>query len=165
MVTSRVSDEEYNKTVSIKGVNIRDYMRNYKPKLMKSKGLNIAYYQLSGNPYSYNDPEAQAVVNILTSNVHIDPENNRTREDIDNAIGTVLDKILLQDKVKSAKDYYQVNNKRAPTAKRYIIDVPLQKLEDTALDSYIHRATVLQNSNKDDLAKGKMARVWGNPET
>lgn len=164
MVTSRVTDEEYNKTISIKGVNIKDYMRNYKPKLMKNKGINVAYYQLSGNPYSYNDPEAQAVVNILTSNVHIDSSNNRTREDIDQVIGDCLDKILLQDKVKSARDFYQVNNKKAPVgAKRYIIDVPLTKLEDTALDSYIHRATRLQNSNKEDMPK--MARVWGNPET
>lgn len=164
MVKSRVSDEEYNRTISIKGVNIQDYMRNYKPRLtQKHKGVNIAYYQTAGNPSSNYDKEAQAVINFLTSNMHIDESNNATRENIDKAIDDAFSKVIQSDKVRSAKEYYKVNSKTNPTGKRYIVDIPLSKLEDTAYDSYIHRATRLQNSQKDEMYK--MARVWGNSET
>lgn len=164
MVKSRVTDEEFSRTISIKGVNINDYKLNYKPNLTKNnKGVNISYYQTAGNPSSNYDSEAQAVINFLTNNVHIDQENNATREDIDKAIDSAFSKVILQDKVKSAKDYYKVNNKQNPTAKKYMIDIPLSKLENTELDSYIHRATRLEGTIKEDMPK--MARVWGNPET
>ena len=130
MVKSRVTDEEFSRTISIKGVNINDYKLNYKPNLTKNnKGVNISYYQTAGN--------------FLTNNVHIDQENNATREDIDKAIDSAFSKVILQDKVKSAKDYYKVNNKQNPTAKKYMIDIPLSKLENTELDSYIHLGLVL----------------------
>ena len=164
MVKSRVTDEEFSKTISIKGVNINDYKLNYKPNLTKkNKGVNISYYQTAGNPSSNYDSEAQAVINFLTNNVHIDESNNATREDIDKAIDSAFNKVVLSDNVKSAKDYYKVNNKQNPTAKRYMIDMPLTILEDSKLDSYIHRATRLHNTTKDDMPK--MARVWGNSET
>lgn len=161
MVTSRVEDEEYNKTISIKGVNIEDYKRNYKPKL--PNGISVSYYQTAGNPNSNYDAEAQAVVNFLTSNMHLDPKNNKKRQDIDKLIDSAFNKVILQDKVRSAKDYYKVNSKKNPTGKRYIVDIPLTLLENTELDSYIHRATRLENSTKDQMQN--MARVWGNSET
>lgn len=161
MVTSRVEDEEFNKTISIKGVNIQDYKRNYKPKI--PRGINISYYQISGDNSAQSDKEAQAVINFLTSNMHLNQIDNKTREDIDKVIDDAFSKVVLQDNVRSARDYYKVNNKKNPTAKKYINDVPLTLLENTELDPYIHRATRLENSIKEDMPK--MARIWGNPET
>lgn len=161
MANTRVKDEEYRKVISIKGVNINDWTDNYKPKM--GPGINITYYQLNGNTDSQSDKDAQAVLSFLTSNLHLDQKNNKTRDDVNQKIGQVLDKVLDSDRVRSAKDFHKALSKNNLHDKKYIIDSPLSILENTEYDSYIKRATKLVNNpNSED--KIKMARIWGNED-
>lgn len=134
--------EQYDKSILVKG-HVQDFVKDINFQ-KKAKGINITLFTPDG--ISPNDPDAQTVMNFCSNMINPNPKDQKGKEDIDRLIGSALDKILIADNVKSAKDSNAVKS----VVGRQIIETNLTKLEDTELDSYIHRATdnhKLRNGN------------------
>lgn len=135
-------EEQRERTILIRG-HYQAYLKNIKLK-KKMKGVDVRLYTPDG--FKPKDKDAQTVMTLCSNMANPNPKDRKGKEDIDRLIGEVLDKILISDRVRSAKDFNGTKSK----VDKQIIETNITKLEDTELDSYIKRATnisKLKNGN------------------
>lgn len=109
------------------------------------RGVDVRLYTPDG--FKPQDKDAQTVMTLCSNMINPNPKDQKGKEDIDRLIGTALDKILISDRVRSAKDF----NGTKSVVDKQIIETNLTKLENTDLDSYIHRATNITRLKNGDL--------------
>ena len=92
-----------NKTVLLQGTP-KDILLKSLP---KRKGIDMRLYAIDGA----SNKDTQTVASFLCSMSNPDPQYKKSQEDIDRVLSEALDKVLIADRVKSANDYYTVNDK------------------------------------------------------
>lgn len=133
-------EEQSDKSVLVKG-HFTKYLNDIEFK-RKARGINLSFYTPDGSKPS--DKDAQTIINFCSNMINPNPKDQKGKEDIDKLIGEALDKVLLSDNVKSAQDFYHGKSR----VEKFPIETNLNNLEDTALDSYIHRATNITETKK-----------------
>lgn len=73
----------------------------------KRDGIDFRLYQIPGS----SDKDTQTVMTFLASMQNPSRKERKSQADIDTLLSESLDKILIQDKVRSCSDYYRTNNK------------------------------------------------------
>lgn len=136
-------EEQRERTILIRG-HFQSYLKNIKLK-RKMRGVDVRLYTPDG--FKPQDKDAQTVMTLCSNMINPNPKDQKGKEDIDRLIGTALDKILISDRVRSAKDF----NGTKSVVDKQIIETNLTKLENTDLDSYIHRATNITRLKNGDL--------------
>lgn len=109
------------------------------------KGVDVRLYTPDG--FKPSDKDAQTVMTLCSNMINPNKKDRKGKEDIDRLIGEALDKILISDRVRSAKDF----NGTKSTVDKQPIETNLTKLENTDLDSYIKRATNISKLKNGDL--------------
>lgn len=135
--------EQHERTILIKG-HYQAYLKNIRLK-KKMKGVDVRLYTPDG--FKPSDKDAQTVMTLCSNMINPNPKDRKGKQDIDRLIGEALDKILIADRVRSAKDYNGTKSK----VEKQPIETNLTKLENTELDSYIHRARNITRLKNGDL--------------
>lgn len=137
--------EEYTKTVRI-GHSVDWMAANYMPR----RGINIKVVAVPDLDHATPETICKFISNALN------PNFPRYRQDIEQEISTLR---VIEERVKSQKDWKKVNNTQKENRTETIIDSIQEDLEDSPLDHQIKRATQVQ-----DAPKGKhLIRIWGKP--
>lgn len=123
--------EDYSKTVLF-----QDSLQNVLRKLNNTKlrkGIDVRLFALEGH-----EKDCQTAVSFLTNRINPAKEDRKDKEDIDKLLSEALDKVLLSDSVRSAKDYKTVGG-----GSKMQIETNLTNLEDSDLDSYVKHSKMV----------------------
>lgn len=123
--------EDYQKTVLFQD-NIQNLLRKVNKTPLR-KGIDIRLFALEGH-----EKDCQTAVTFLTNRINPAKEDRKDKEDIDKLLSEALDKVLLSDNVKSAKDYKKVGG-----GSKMQIETNLSNLEDSDLDSYVKHSKMV----------------------
>lgn len=135
--------EEFTKTVRI-GHSINWMSKNYMP----PHGINIVV-KVPDLHNASDETICKFISNALS------PDFPKFKQDIEYEISKLR---VIEDRVKSAKDWKKVNNPQEGRTET-IIDSIIEDLEDGPLDHQIKRVTQIQ-----DAPAGKhLGRIWGKP--
>lgn len=94
---------QYTKSVLLQD-NVKNILKKARP---VRKGIDIKLYQFGDS----SKKDVQTVVTFLASKYNTE-EYSRDNNDIDKVLSEALDKVLISDRVKSASDFYKINNKK-----------------------------------------------------
>lgn len=118
---------------------------------MPPRGINIQVVTVPDLDHATD----QTIAKFISNALH--PTWPRYREDIDAEISKLK---LIQDRIKTQRDYNKVSNPQAKAKTSTIIDSVLEDLEDTPLDHQIKRAHSIEEIPGTKGTK-HLGRIWG----